>query len=241
LYLTQLLRNDNPKQEGILQTRNFLHKNRLLNRESTCINGHIFQIYPNVFHAGKFPSTAWFANEMIRRSQGCSSFCEVGCGAGVIACLVALANPMLQVVATDLSADASKNTRINADLLNLSDRISVRQGDVLDAIASNEKFDLMFWALPFGFLDPGASINLEEAQVFDPGYRAIRKFLQTARTHLTSTGKLFLGFSSELGNYDLLENIAQEVHASIKVSAKTEVQETDRLQFEVLEFSYEEK
>ena len=239
LYLTQLLRNDSPKFEGIQQTKSYLFMNRRHDWETVSIEGKSFLIHPNVFHSGQFPSTTWFAKELMNQIQGCSSFCEIGCGTGVIACILALANPSLKVVATDLNPDASENVRINANHLGLTSRISVRQGDVLDAIGSDEQFDLLFWALPFGFLDPGTPINLEEAQVFDPGYRAIRKLLHSAKQHLKSGGRLLLGFSSDLGNYELLENIAQEVHASIRVVAKTLIQEDAKLQFEVLEFSYE--
>jgi hypothetical protein len=238
LYLTQLLRSDCPKEEEVLQTKRFLQKNRRSNWEAVDIDGKSFQIHPKVFHAGKFPSTGWFAKELTPRLQDCSTFCEIGCGAGVIACTLALSKRSLKVVATDLNPDASENTKINADLHGLTSRISVRTGDVLDAIGSNEQFDLIFWALPFGFLDPGISVDLEEAQVFDPGYRAIRKLLKTAKNHLTPRGKLLLGFSSDLGHYELLENIAHAEHASMKIVAKTEIQEEAKLQFEILELSY---
>ncbi len=238
LYLKQLLRNDHPKEDGIQQTKNHLFKSRRDRWEIVQIGGQEFHIHPNVFHAGEFPSTAWFAKEISESLTNQSTFCEVGCGSGVISCLSAIANPSLKVVATDLNPDASENTKVNASFLGVTDRISVRQGDVLDAISSNERFDLIFWALPFGFLDPGASINLEEAQVFDPGYRAIRKLLYTAKQHLTSRGRLLLGFSSDLGHYDLLHDIAQEVHASIRTVAKTAIQEDLKLQFEILEITY---
>ena len=130
---------------------------------------------------------------------------------------------------------------MNAKRLGLNSRISVFTGDVLDSLEPCGCFDSIFWALPFGFLDPGTTITLEETQVFDPGYRAIRKLLQTAKQHLTAGGRLFLGFSSDLGHYELLQNIAQEVQASIKVVAKTEIKEDVKLQFEILELSYGKK
>lgn len=112
---------------------------------------------------------------------------------------------------------------------------------MLDNIDPCICFDSIFWALPFGFLDPGTPITMEEAQVFDPGYRAIRKLIQTAKQRLLPGGKLLLGFSSDLGHYELLWSIAQEVHASMKVVAKTQIQEDAKLQFEILELSYEER
>lgn len=238
LYLTQLLRSDNPKLEGVEQTKRFLLNNRRTDWETVRIENTTFLVHPHVFYAGKFPSTGWYARELVNRLKNTSSLCEVGCGAGVITCLAAIENPVLKVVATDLNPSAAENTQKNADLFGLSERVSARHGDVLDALTSNERFDSILWLLPFGFLDPGVQINLEEAQVFDPGYRALRKLLQTAKNHLLPDGKLLLGFSSDLGHYDLLKDIAQEANASIKSIAETILEEDQKVRFELLEIRY---
>lgn len=238
VYLSQLLRNDRPKYEGIQQTSSFLSKHRRSQWETVQMEGLTFQIHPKVFHPGKFPSTAWFAKEIKALTHGASSFCEIGCGAGVIACLAAVENPSLKVIATDLNGDASANTLINAQSLGIEHRFSIKQGDVLDGIDAGEQFDVIFWALPFGFLDPGTPISLEEAQVFDPGYRAIRKLFQTAKRHLTDRGKIVLGFSSDLGHVDLLQSLAQEVGANLKTLAETFIQEDKVLKFEMLEVQF---
>lgn len=241
LYLVQLIRFDDPKRTGIDQTKKFLNQCSRSDWERTTINNYEFVIHPKVFHSGCFPSTAWFASELCTLLKGNSNFCEIGCGAGVISCLVALSNTKLQVTATDINPYASENTQKNAKNLGLRSRISVHVGDVLDSIDSDKRFDSIFWALPFGFLDPGVSINLEEAQVFDPGYRAIRKLLQTARQYLVSGGKLFLGFSSDLGHYELLESFVKDAKATIRTVAKTTIQENAKVLFEILEISYEKK
>lgn len=241
IYLSQLIRFDDPNHQGIAQTKKFLATHRNSDWNKVKIQEHEFLIHPKVFQAGYFPSTAWFATELRKLLKTDSHFCEVGCGAGVISCLLALANPKLQITATDINPHASENTKLNADRFNLNSRISVFTGDVLDSLDPHICFDSIFWALPFGFLDPGTPITLEEAQVFDPGYRAIRKLLHTAKNHLIPGGKLLLGFSSDLGHYELLQNIAQEVYASIKVVAKTQIQEDAKLQFEILELTYGER
>lgn len=241
LYLSQLIRFDDPKHQGIEQTKKFLAECSSSDWNRVKINGYEFSIHPKVFQAGFFPSTSWFATELCELLKVDSNFCEVGCGSGVISCLLALSNPELQVTATDINPYASENTKLNANLLSLNSRISVFTGDVLDSLEPSVSFDSIFWALPFGFLDPGTPITLEEAQVFDPGYRAIRKLLQTAKQHLRSGGRLLLGFSSDLGHYELLQSIIQEVGASMKIVAKTEIQEDVKLQFEILEVSYGKK
>ncbi len=182
LYLSQLIRFDDPKEAGIEQTRTFLQQSKHTDWDKTVVDGKEFSIHPAVFNSSSFASTAWFASVVKEQVQGQKDFCEVGCGAGVESCLVALANPDMKVVSTDINPFASENTKFNAEKLGIGDRIEITTGDVLDGVASDKKFDSIFWALPFGFLDPGTEISMEEMQVFDPGYRAIRKFFNTAKS-----------------------------------------------------------
>ncbi len=240
VYIHQLLRSDEPKDHGVKQTRKFLEEHRPTTWNQTNIQGHIFSLHPKVFQAGCFPSTAWFASQLQEFLNKSSNFCEIGCGAGVISCLAALSHSNLQIVATDINPYASENTALNAKQLGLNKQISVFTGDVLDSIKANAQFDLIFWALPFGFLDPGAPITLEETQVFDPGYRAIRKLLHTAKQYLTPKGKLLLGFSSDLGHYELLQDLTQQANANLKTVSATTIQEDVKLSFELLEVSYKE-
>lgn len=235
LYLLQLIRFDDPKQEGIEQTRKFLEEHRRSNWDKATVNGHEFYIHSQVFHAGIFPSTAWFGSEICSLVRNESNFCEIGCGSGVISCLIALSNPLLKITSTDINPYASENTKLNAENLGLLSQITTLTGDVLDSVESGACFDSIFWALPFGFLDPGVSISLEEAQVFDPGYRATRKFLQTAKKHLKPNGRLLIGFSTDLGHRDLLEDLAKEYSIKlVKIREKT-MKEDSEIKFEIFE------
>lgn len=234
-YLSQLIRFDDPKQEGINQTRKFLEEHRRTEWENTEINGYKFSIHSKVFHAGLFPSSSWFASELCTLLKNDSHFCEIGCGSGVISCLTALSNPKLEITATDINPHATENTEINATQLNLLHRIKTFTGDVLDSIEATPQFDSIFWALPFGFLDPGIDISFEEAQVFDPGYRAIRKFFQTAKLYLKPNGRLLIGFSSDLGHPDLLEEIAKENSFKLIKLKETMIKENVDVKFEILE------
>ncbi|MDB5195470.1 MAG: cyclohydrolase-2 [Parcubacteria group bacterium] len=237
-YLRQLMRFDDPKQAGIEQTRAFLQQNQAEDWVTIIIEGKEFLVHPAVFNPGPFPSTLWYADRVSEHLEGQKDFCEVGSGAGVIACLVAERFPDIQVVATDINPFAAETTKLNAEKLGLSDRIEVFSGDVLDAVPADRKFDSIFWALPFGFLDPGAPVSLRDMQVFDPGYKATRKFLHDARTHLKDGGAIFLGFSSDLGHGDLLEDIARDEGIVFETIAETEMQETDTITFELLKGKY---
>jgi GTP cyclohydrolase II len=237
LYLEQLLRFDDPNYSGVQQTREFLKDSSTGKPSFVKVSGHSFVIQPGVFNASAFPSTQWFAEKVSKLTKNATSFCEVGCGAGIIACLAASKNPNLRVVATDISSIASENALENAQALNLQDRFKICSGDVFDGIDLREKFDVIFWALPFGFLDPGAEISNEERQVFDPGYRAIRKFISSVYSRLNPGGKVFMGFSPDLGHFDLLADIAsQEGLNLIKIDEKS-MRETNSVNFEILELS----
>ncbi len=241
LYLSQLIRFDDPKQAGIEQTRTFLQQSKHTDWEKAVVEGYEFMVHPAVFNSASFASTAWFSSVLKESIDGKADFCEVGCGAGVESCLVALANPQMNVVATDINPFASENTKLNADALGIGNLLEVFSGDVFDGIPKGRKFDLIFWALPFGFLDPGTTVTLEEMQVFDPGYRAIRKFFATASDFLKPGGQVLIGFSPDLGNPELLHELALAAGIELSVLAETELEEKDKLRFEMLRGVYKEK
>jgi len=237
-YLSQLIRFDDPKQAGIEQTRTFLQQNRREDWDKAMIEGKEFLVHPAVFHPGSFPSTAWYADEIRKLTKGAKDVCEVGCGTGAISCLVGLSNRKVKIVATDINPFAAENTRFNAERLGLAGRVEVVTGDVLDEVSQKRKFDAIFWALPFGFLDPGVVVSLEEMQVFDPGYRATRKFFSTAKSHLKPAGRLVVGFSSDLGHQELLQDLAAEYGIRLQKVAQKEMVEKEKLMFEVFVGTY---
>lgn len=237
-YLRQLLRFDDPKEAGIEQTRTFLQQNQLEDWTTISISDKEFVVHPAVFNPGPFPSTAWYADRVCEYIVGEKDFCEVGCGAGVISCLVASNFPEIKIIATDINPFAAETTKLNAERQDLSERIETYSGDVLDSLPEGKKFDTIFWSLPFGFLDPGASVNLQEMQVFDPGYRATRKFFKEAPKYLKEGGKLLVGFSSDLGHEELLQEIAQDMNLELKKVAELEMQETEPVTFELLRGTY---
>jgi GTP cyclohydrolase II len=237
-YLRQLMRFDDPKEAGIEQTRSFLQQNQKDDWVTEIVKGKEFLVHPAVFNPGPFPSTVWYANRVCEQIKNGGSFCEIGCGAGVISCLVAERFTDIQVTATDINPFAAETTKLNAERLGLAERIEVFIGDVLDGVPIDRKLDTIFWSLPFGFLDPGVRVNLRDMQVFDPGYRATRKFLKTARKYLKEDGTILIGFSSDLGHGELLEEIAEGENLILEKVAEHEMTETDTLSFELLRGRY---
>lgn len=236
-YIKQLLRFDDPKQAGLDQTETFLQQVTDEWQEFS-VEGKQFKVHPAVFNPAHFPSTKWFKDEMTRVIQGDSTFCEVGCGAGVISCLLAMENPNLLVTATDINPFASETTKLNVQSLGLVNQFDVCTGDVLDGVGKDKKFDSIFWALPFGFLDPGTKVDYRDMQVYDPGYKSTRKFLRQGKGYLKDGGALYLGFSEDLGNYDLLEDIARENNITLEKIAEHEMQEAEVINFEIIKATY---
>jgi GTP cyclohydrolase II len=237
-YLRQLLRFDDPKEAGVEQSRTFLQQNQASDWSTVGIEGREFMVHPAVFNPGPFPSTRWFADFVKNYVKGQSDFCEVGCGAGVISCLVAFENPELKIVSTDINPFATETTKLNVEKLGLEKQISVTEGDVLDGVNKEHKFDTIFWALPFGFLDPGTKIDLRDMQLFDPGYRATRKFLTEAKNYLKPNGSILLGFSEDLGHADLLEDIGRDAGVLFEKVSEKEMQEKEVVTFQIIKGTY---
>ncbi len=237
-YLFQLIRSDEPNFSALEQTRTFMKRFKKNNWETININNKEFSIHPNVFNPGHFPSTQWFIDVLHNQVEDQKDFCEIGCGSGVISCLMALKNKNLQIMSTDISSFATETTEHNIKKLKLKERIRVITSDVLDKVPSPYKFDTIFWALPFGFLDPGTKISLEEMQVFDPGYKSIRKLFKTGKHFLKPKGQLLLGFSKDLGHKDLLFQLASDENLHLTEIAHTELTETRTVSFELIKGIY---
>ncbi len=163
-----------------------------------------FQVHPNVFAPDLYLDTFFFADNIPIFPN--DSFLEIGSGTGLISVVAAL-NGARHVVSTDINQHAVANTRENARLHNLSDRISVRQGSVFEPIADDEKFDLIFWNVPFMHIEK-EDLSLLEKALFDPNYEALESYLKGAKQHLTPNGRLLIGFSSSDGHLDHFENLA---------------------------------
>jgi len=237
-YITQLLRFDDPKTASIEQTRTFLQQAKIDDWTSFEVKDHSFKVHPAVFNPSMFPSTSWFADEIIKITEGQKDFCEIGCGAGVISCLAALYNKELNVISSDINPFATETSKLNVGDNNLELQVDVYNSDVFDGIPKDSKFDSIFWALPFGFLDPGVEIDYTEMQVFDPGYRATRKFLEQGTNFLKDGGSLYLGFSDDLGHYKLLEEIAEKNGLKLEKIAQEELKEEDVVSMEIYKGTY---
>lgn len=159
-------------------------------------------VLPDVFSPKYFTDSLWFAEEL-PAIVGNKSFLEMGPGSGIISLYCADAGA--RVVAIDINPAAYRNTRINAERYGFP--IDVREGDVYNALAPEEKFDFIFWNHPFNNWDESVSI-LARAGI-DRRYGGLRRYVHEARAHLTAGGVLLLG-TSDMAQTSEIETIAKE-------------------------------
>ena len=129
-------------------------------------------------------------------------------GNGSLAVLAALAWPQVSVDAADLSADALAVARINVDRHELADRITLLQGDGLDAVAGR-RYDLIVCNPPYvntaSMTALPAEYRSEPALALaggDDGMDFIRPLLANAAEHLTETGVLVLEIGHEAAHFE---------------------------------------
>jgi ribosomal protein L3 glutamine methyltransferase len=129
-------------------------------------------------------------------------------GSGSLAVLAALAWPEVQVDAADLSTDALAVARLNVERHGLQDRITLHQGDGLDAVRG-QRYDLILCNPPY--------VNAESMAALPPEFRAepalalaggadgmdfIRTLVAQAHAHLADGGVLVIEIGHEAAHFE---------------------------------------
>lgn len=195
----------------------------------TQVNGLDFVVLPGV-HSPKYFQGTSICSELVPKYVNANDlFLEIGCGTGVVSCFVAKKQEMLKgrvipsqaqlqafdlgirefygCVASDISKDAQRNTRINALLHNIGG-VEVRCGDLFGSVNWEERFDKIFWNVPI--IDAKLGKDPYAVSVSDPNYEAFGRFLKEGQDHLGPNGKLMFSFSREWGNFPLMENLCRQ-------------------------------
>lgn len=197
---------------------------------STRVLGREFIVFPNVFSPKYFKDTEFFARNLpIKKGD---EVLELGCGTGVIS--IFIAEKAKKVLAIDINSSAVENTKVNVKKYNLQNKIEVRKGNLYAPIKKNEKFDVIFWNTPFGFVAKKRTTNLEKS-VYDPGYKTTKKFIKGAKKYLKKNGRLLIGFSSTLGKLDLIKRFVKEAGFKLKLINKISSTESHPVNFEIFE------
>jgi release factor glutamine methyltransferase len=163
-------------------------------------------------------------------------FLEIGPGTGAISLHAALAGAR-RVVAVDINPAAVANTQANIEKHGIGDRMEVREGDIFEPLRPDERFDLIFWNVPFGYVEPGVYEPTPlQRSTLDPGYEATRRYIHQGRAHLKPGGRLVLGFSSVIGRLERVEQIAAEVGLEARITAREEGPVEFPMPTELIEF-----
>jgi len=114
------------------------------------------------------PETETLVDEARRATSGrAATVVDVGTGSGAIACAIAVHEPHVRVIATDVSRSALLVAEANARELGVADRIELRQGDLLAPVT--ETVDVVCANLPYLREDALASLAGERTSLaFEP-------------------------------------------------------------------------
>jgi release factor glutamine methyltransferase len=148
----------------------------------------------------------------IVKPKGKINVIDVCCGSGNLGIAIAHYNPNCIVYATDISQDAVELTRENIKLLNLSNRVRVKQGDLLSVFETDEFYentDLIICNPPYILSSKVQKMDTEIASnepvlAFDGGMlgiRIIQKLISEAPKFLTGKGWLIFEVGVGQGNF----------------------------------------
>ncbi|EQC00180.1 class I SAM-dependent methyltransferase [Photorhabdus temperata] len=190
---------------------------------------------------GVFPGTLTGATEVMATALPYpvgGRMLEVGCGSGVISITAALSG-VSEVVALDINPNAVTNTLRNAIRHGVEAKVSARVSDVFSALEMTEDFDLIFWNVPWTYVDGDFDMASElHAAVFDPEYAGQRRLIQGAPTYLRENGRLLIG-TADLKNGTVLETIVKNTSATLSMVQRIRRIEAPRvMEYHLMEVCY---
>lgn len=137
--------------------------------------------------------------------------CDVGTGSGAISISVALEEPRINMIATDISSLALEVARENASCLNA--KVEFRQGDLLEPLEDN-KFDIFLSNPPYipqeQNIESIVKDNEPHVALFggNDGLYFYRKIFKDVKRYLKD--KALLGFEIGFDQRELIENAVRE-------------------------------
>lgn len=183
----------------------------------TVVNGRKFIVYPNVFSPHYVLDSSFYAKHL--PDQRGKNVLEIGSGIGLIAIIAALQGAK-HVTAVDINSHAVRNTIENAIRHGVADIVETYQSDIFKNILKTKKFDTIIWNVPWGDFGRGERLNLVQRAFYDPGYHLLQRFIRGAPRFLSPKGRLLIGFSTSVGNLEILKEFLHEVGFTERVVAK---------------------
>ncbi len=164
--------------------------------------GRQYLVYPNVFSPKYFVNSEFYAKKMaaICKKKPEQTMLEIGCGTGVVAIESALAGATA-VTAVDINPQAVLNTQANSQLHQVGQKLACFKSDTYSQVPSQE-YDLLFYNTPFCYT--ANQLQVLEMSVADRAYQSVSEYILEAHKYLAPDGKLYLGISYALSNFELI-------------------------------------
>lgn len=204
-----------------LETKALLMLNRRLDGEPL---DHIFgyrEFYGLRFEINRYvlsprPETEMLVDFILTQTARDQAFrfLDLGTGSGAVAISVLANRPKAKAIATDISAEALSMAHQNADIHNVSDRLSFIQGHWAEALS--DRFDFIVSNPPY--IDSHSMKGLSrEVRDYDPaialhggddGLEAYRIIVGQAKSLLNRTGKIAVEIGYDQGEsvFELFED-----------------------------------
>lgn len=179
--------------------------------------GHKFVIFRDVFSPFIAPSGI-----VTRAAIGITDFSgkrvlEVGCGAGIFACMAALGGAAA-VVATDINPRAVQNAQANAEATGVANRVSTRAGDMFSTLQRNEVFDLIYADLPLARKRPATPL---ERAFYSENLEELTTVAEEAHLHLSPRdGQVLLCLSNFEEQRALSDHLQNRYRPRIEIETR---------------------
>ena len=167
----------------------------------------------------------------LRRHPTATNALDVGTGSGCIAVSLAVNLPALQIIATDISAEALLIAQRNAQFHQVEDRITCQEADLISADLG--RFDLICANLPYVPTSELAKVNslpYEPVLALDggpDGLALIKRCLACAPAHIRAPGMLLFEIEATTGDAGLA--LACNVFPQAKISLMPDLTGKERL------------
>lgn len=159
------------------------------------------------------PETEHLVDEVLARvsAEDTLTIVEVGVGSGIVSILLALHLPNARFIAVDISPRALAVACRNIDAFGLSDRIELREGDLLSCV--DEKIDLLVSNPPYIAHDAPLESNLSyepQNALFggDIGDEIIRRLLDEVYIRRIPLFACEMGYDQRIKVQEYLKNFA---------------------------------
>jgi len=174
------------------------------------------------------PETELLVETAIRYQP--SAICDVGTGSGIIAITLTTKLNDAEIFATDISEEALKVAKENAQRYGVADRIKFIHGDLLEGVGKVNMICANLPYIPTQELETLEVIKHEPRLALDggdDGLRIVERLLDTAREHLLPRGVILAEIAANEGEATL--RLAKTYFPAATSEVKKDLAGLDRL------------